>query len=104
MVELRRHSRAPLDVPVEFVVKGTSERLGGTAKDISLGGMFVATAEAPPFNAEIVIHVLIPRQKAPFAIPAIVRWTSKDGMGIQFGLIGAKETFAITEYCREAGI
>jgi type IV pilus assembly protein PilZ len=104
MVELRRHSRAPLDVPVEFVAKGSNERQGGTAKDISLGGMFIATPDPLPFNAELVVHVLMPNQKAPFAIPGVVRWTRPDGMGIQFGLIGAKETFVITELTRKHGI
>jgi hypothetical protein len=29
-----------------------------------------------------------------------VRWTRSDGMGVQFGLIGARETHAITELTR----
>ena len=34
-------------------------------------------------------------------IPGVVRWTRPDGMGVQFGLLGARETHAITELTKE---
>jgi type IV pilus assembly protein PilZ len=98
VVELRRYQRALIDVPVEFVAKGAQERLGGRAKDISLGGMYVLTDTPLPFGAELVLHLTLPGQRAPFALPAVVRWSrTGDGMGVQFGLLGARETHAITE-------
>ncbi|HEY1696307.1 MAG TPA: PilZ domain-containing protein [Polyangiaceae bacterium] len=97
MVELRRYQRAPIDVSVEFVAKGASERAKGQAKDISLGGMFIETATPPPFGADVVVHVTLPGQRTPFAMPAVVRWLGGGGMGLQFGLVGARETHAITE-------
>ena len=99
MVELRRHQRAPIDVPVEFVAKGASG--SGRSADISLGGMFVQTAAPPPFGTELVIHLTLPGQKAPFALTAVVRWTrAGEGMGVQFSPMGARETHAITELTR----
>jgi PilZ domain len=100
-VELRRHNRAPLGVLVEFVAKGTTERIKGSCKDISIGGMFIETTSPLPFKAELTVHVTLPGQKAPFALPGVVRWTRADGMGVQFGLIGARETHAITEVTKE---
>ncbi len=83
---------------MQFVAKGGTERHPGQAKDISLGGMFVQTETPLAFGAEAVVHVTLPGQKAPFAIPAVVRWSrAGEGMGLQFGLIGARETHAITE-------
>ena len=35
--------------------------------------------------------------RAPSALPGIVRWVKPGSMGIQFGLLGARETYAITE-------
>ncbi|HEY8089155.1 MAG TPA: PilZ domain-containing protein [Polyangiaceae bacterium] len=101
MVELRRYQRAPIDVPVEFVAKGATARSGGQAKDVSLGGMFVETAEPPAFGADVVVHVTLPGQKTAFALPAVVRWLGGGGMGLQFGLLGARETHAITELTKE---
>ena len=100
MLELRRHSRTVIDVHVEFVGKGATERFAGRAKDISLGGMFIETDRPLPFSAEVTVHLTLPSQKAPFALPGVVRWNRDGGMGVQFGLIGARETHAITELTR----
>ena len=103
MVELRRHQRVPFDGPVEFVAKGSTERIAGRCKDVSLGGMFVQTPSALPFGAELVVHVTLPGQKTLLSMPAVVRWTRPgEGMGLQFRLIGARETHAITELTRLA--
>jgi Tfp pilus assembly protein PilZ len=102
-VELRRTPRAPIDVLVEFAIKGGSaERSGGRAKDISLGGMFVETPEVPPFGAEVVVFVILPGHSSPFELPGVVRWTRADGMGVQFRMLGARETHAITEVVRDS--
>ena len=101
MADLRRHPRVPFDGPVEFAQKGAGERIAGQCKDISLGGMYVQTPRPSPFGAELIVHVTLPSSPTPFAIPAVVRWARPgQGMGLQFGLIGARETHAITELSR----
>jgi uncharacterized protein (TIGR02266 family) len=103
VAELRRHQRAAIDVPVEFVAKGSSERFAARSRDVSVGGMFVLTATPLPFGADLVLHVTLPGQKAAFALPGVVRWSKTgEGMGVQFGLLGARETHAITELTKEA--
>ncbi|MGD0523983.1 MAG: PilZ domain-containing protein [Polyangiaceae bacterium] len=103
MAELRRHQRAPIDVPVEFVAKGSSERTAARSRDVSVGGMFILTATPLPFGADLVLHVTLPGQKSAFALPGVVRWSKTgEGMGVQFGLLGARETHAITELTKEA--
>ena len=104
MTDLRRTPRAPLDATVGYSIKGGADELYGQARDISLGGMFIAVSEAPAFGAEIDVVVVIPGEKIAFALPAIVRWARDGGMGIQFGLLGARETYAITEYVSKSGI
>lgn len=101
MVDLRRYTRAPIDIEVEFVGKGSSERRKGRAKDLSLGGMFIQSANPLPFSTEVVVTMLVPGQRAALAIPGVVRWGRADGMGIQFGLLGARETHAITELTKD---
>ena len=101
MVELRRYHRAPIDTPLEFAAKGKNERGLGRARDISLGGMFVETPTPLPFGTELVVHVTLPGQRSAFAMPGVVRWARDGGMGIQFGLLGARETHAITELTKE---
>ncbi len=82
-------------------MKGSPERVTGVSTDISLGGMQMRTQHPVPFGSEIVVHVTLPGQKAPFALPAIVRWARGESVGAQFGLLGARETFAITELTKE---
>lgn len=100
MIEQRRHARAPIHAPLSFIVKGNEEQHAGLGKDISLGGMFIETDSPATFGAEVIIHVELPGAGSPFALPGIVRWVRADGMGVQFGLLGARETYVITEIKR----
>lgn len=103
-MEKRRHARAAIDLPVSFVVKGKNESKTGIGKDLSLGGMFVETETPAPFGADVLVQVRLqtPRGDQDFTLPAVVRWVRSDGMGVQFGLLGALETHAITEMTKDA--
>jgi type IV pilus assembly protein PilZ len=97
VVEQRRFTRTPLDVEAVYTLKGAGEARSGIAKDISVGGMFIETSAPPAFGAEVVVRVRLPKVKDEMVLPGIVRWTSARGMGVQFGLLGARETHTITE-------
>ena len=96
MVDLRRHQRTPIDLAVEFLVQGSDRRYPAVAKDVSIGGMFVETPVPLPFATQLAILLPHPSGK-PLVLPAVVRWTQAAGMGVQFGLLGARETHALTE-------
>lgn len=100
-VEQRRYARAPIDSAATFSVKGKTDRLHGLAKDISVGGMFIETDTPAAFGADVIVHVQLPGADAPVALPGVVRWVRDGGMGVQFGLLGALETHAITEIHRK---
>jgi type IV pilus assembly protein PilZ len=106
VIEKRRYARAPIDLPVVFSPKGSAGSANGMGKDISLGGMFIETDTPAAFGAEVVVRVRLrtPSNGAQeFNLPAVVRWVRSGGMGVQFGLLGALETHAITELGKEAG-
>ena len=98
-MELRRFTRAPIAHALEFAAKGAEdvERIDGLAKDISVGGMFVETDFPIGFGKGVIIYLKLPTEKKELTLPGIVRWTRAGGMGVQFGLLGARETHAITE-------
>jgi hypothetical protein len=102
VVEMRRYARTPINVSVEFTPKDEKRALSGVATDISLGGMFIETKTPAAFNASIVVRLRLPGQKEDTVIPATVRWTRADGMGLQFGLTGVRDTHAITELVKKA--
>jgi len=92
----RVHTRVPLDVTL------SCERAGGAsfqarAKDISVGGMFLESAELPTFGTELTMVGRLPGAKKDVRMPAVVRWTKPGGFGVQFGLLGAFETHLISE-------
>jgi hypothetical protein len=100
VIEKRRHARTAIDMPVQFARKGGTTWETGVGKDISLGGIFIESAVAAPFGADIVVRAQLwtaSGNMADFDLPGIVRWVRAGGMGVQFGLLGIHETRAITE-------
>jgi hypothetical protein len=98
--EKRRHFRKLAGYAVEFSVSEGS-RQQGVCRDFSLGGMHIQTAQPAPFGANVTIYLQLKGSQTLSALPGIVRWVKADEMGIQFGLIGARETYAITEMLSE---
>ena len=99
--DLRRSPRVLLDVDVE-VAQGEAT-LVGRAHDISLGGMFVTCRTPAGFGAHVTLTFRLPGGDRELVIPGTVRWTRGDGMGVQFGTFGVRETFAITEWVKKHG-
>ena len=96
VVELRRTKRTPVDIPLEFTQTGVAERTPGRATDLSVGGMYVQTHSPSAFGTQLTVFVAFPGEKRVLQLPAVVRWTRQGhGMGLQLGLLGARETHAI---------
>ena len=93
--EKRSHYRKVVELPVEFSVVGDSDRSVGTCRNLSLGGVHIETETPAPFGARITVHLPL-AGLGPEGLPGIVRWVKAPKMGVQFGLLGARETYAIT--------
>jgi uncharacterized protein (TIGR02266 family) len=86
----RRLGRANLRVPVQVAAHGYL--LAGTARNLSLGGMFVATGRRLPVGDRVVLRIALLEESEPVEIRAEVSWcreTSEDdrrpaGMGLRF--------------------
>lgn len=106
MIEKRQYARTPIDLPVVFAVKDANQWANGIGKNVSVGGISIETETPAPFGAAVVVRI---RLRTPsdgerdFDLPGTVRWTRVNSMGVQFGLIGAVETHAITELTRDSG-
>ena len=87
---------------MEFTQKNADGRSKGLARDISVGGMFVQTEAPAAFGAEVIVYITLPSDPKEMRLPGVVRWKRPDGMGVQFGLLGARETHAITEIVKRA--
>jgi len=94
--EKRRHFRKQVNLDVEFNV-AEGPRQVGICRDFSLGGVHVDTTTPAPFGANVNVYIRLKGTSAESALPGIVRWVKPGSMGVQFGLLGARETYAITE-------
>jgi hypothetical protein len=92
----RVHPRVPLIADVVCEVSGAVPILG-RAKDISIGGMFIESETPVTFGTEVSIVLRLPNTKADSRLPGTIRWLNPGGFGVQFGLLGARETHAISE-------
>lgn len=80
------------------MVKGGAVAFRGTARDISLGGIFFLARNVLPMGAELVVSITLPGQDDELALPGIVRWQRPDGMGVEFEPLGERETRALTAF------
>jgi uncharacterized protein (TIGR02266 family) len=94
----RRYERHP--AAIEVVIQSEGRTIAGRSRDISLGGMFVETTAALPYGTRVSLELKLPALAATAVIDATVRWTGKDGMGVQFGSLRARETWAINQLVR----
>lgn len=64
-----------------------------------MGGMFIETADPAAFGAAVRLFVTWPGLRGETEIRATVRWTKRgEGMGVQFGVMGARETHALVAW------
>lgn len=93
-MEQRKQRRSVIRLAVAFQVAG-GPRIAALCGDISLGGTFIETAEIVPFGAPVRVFLKLPGLATEAVIDAVVRWTKPTGMGVQFGVMGARETHAL---------
>jgi hypothetical protein len=94
----RSHARYPIRLPL-VLVHGENEHEAFSG-DIGLGGMFVHTDVLLAYGARITVRMKLPGLKAESLIVATVRWKSRQGVGIQFHSLRAREVWALNRLVR----
>ncbi|MES1183267.1 MAG: PilZ domain-containing protein [Myxococcales bacterium] len=93
-IDKRSHQRAPIEIAV-VCERQDGSSIGGTARDIGIGGMFIESNEQPDYAEPVVIVGRLPGARHDVRLPGVVRWSKANGFGVQFGSLGAQETHAI---------
>jgi hypothetical protein len=99
MSDQRRHPRVAISVSVRYRLP-RGENVEGTATDLSMGGIFVQAEELPPYGSNLTIECALTENGPVYGFEGVVRWTKPDGFGVQFGLLGARETNALANFLR----
>lgn len=97
--EARREHRRHLELSMRFRIPAEDgdETVHARARNISVGGMFIETDQPLPFGAEVTVEIALPDLPELARIACTVRWTSAEGMGVQFGVMGARETHGLVK-------
>lgn len=94
MVEKRQHPRRTADIDV--VIQSPSGSVSAKSRDLSLGGMFIFTDVTFAFGTKVSIEIVLP-PLGPTKLGATVRWTTSQGVGVQFDPMGVRETHALAD-------
>ncbi|HEX9297568.1 MAG TPA: PilZ domain-containing protein [Polyangiaceae bacterium] len=95
--ERRRAPRVAADKPVEIEIVGGG-RSRAWAADISMGGMSLLTSEVPRHGSFLLVGLGQPVTPFAIRVPATVRWTRRCRFGIQFVLLGVRETSVLLAF------
>jgi type IV pilus assembly protein PilZ len=89
----RALSRLAVEIQVRLVWDERARE--GVITDLALGGLFAECDEQA--QVATAVTLLVKHGACTLRIPAVVRWTSERGMGMQFGLLGAREAQVIAD-------
>lgn len=101
MIEKRQHPRKAVDLEATIRVEGEQQIIEGRVGDLSIGGMFFLGEGKLAFGTKVTVNIRFPKPSGALDFPAVVRWLGEGGIGLQFGLVGAKETHAIAQAVRK---
>ncbi len=95
--ERRKHERRGVDLQATYTL-ADDERHPARISDLSLGGAFVSDVNPPAFGTELTLFIAFPGSTRETKVHATVRWRDPEGVGVQFGMLGARDTYALTEF------
>lgn len=103
-LERRRRSRVRVEADVGLLSQ--SHFYTGLSRDLSRGGLFVATYQPKPPGTTVALYFVLPNGHTVHA-DGVVAWTSEasadcpPGMGIAFEHLAPEDVAAIEDFCRQ---
>jgi hypothetical protein len=70
-------------------------------RNVSLGGMLLATTVQIPYGSKVRLRMHLPALKEATNIEATIRWVKDDSIGVQFGSLRAREVWALNQLFKE---
>ena len=89
--ELLRRSSPRLSIEATVSYARGNRRGVGLTLNLGLGGMAIRSAEPPGVGESAVLVVRLPDTQ-PLPFTGIVRWSSAEAFGIQYGPLGGLQT------------
>ncbi len=96
----RQFERYDIALPL-LLIHGDQE-IRGTSRNISLGGMLIDGTTDLPFGTAVKVRIRLPAMKEACDLAATIRWVQGGAIGVQFGSLRAKETWALNQLAKPA--
>jgi type IV pilus assembly protein PilZ len=100
VTEKRKFPRTTVDLEGTLLVDGAHEETRVKVRNLGIGGLFLTANISLSFGAKVTVTIDFPAPVGRLVFPAVVRWRDNDGTGLEFGLLGAKQTHAIAQLMR----
>ena len=88
-------------MPVRFrtIVNGhPGAWVDAETRNIGVGGAFVVTKLVQPIGDPVTIELSLPTTDQVFTLPAVVRWSDGNGMGVQFVGVDVDVLLELNDY------
>ncbi len=92
----RRQQRYDRRLEIEVIRDDAHETT--FTRNVSLGGVFVESAERPPFGTRVKLKFKVPTQKEPIDVGGVIRWHDGSGFGVQFDGLRARDVWALGKF------
>jgi uncharacterized protein (TIGR02266 family) len=100
LVEHFRRTDPRYDRRIEVEVKAGQKNFRAHTRNLSLGGMYLETADVLPLLTTVELRFKLPAQPEPVEVTAEVRWVEPgtpgglSGMGLRFQGLRARDVWA----------
>lgn len=102
MHERRHHFRGKArpgrKLPIRFRAAGQPAWVDAETRNIGVGGAFIVCQLIQPTGSELAVELALPTTDRMFALPAVVRWATSDGMGVQFVGVDVDVLLELNDY------
>lgn len=97
---MRENLRRSCLINAAFTVRG--RRYRSYLLDISIGGVFVETAERFSVGEPVEVSFSLPDRRAPLALRGLIAWSGPRGFGVRFDRLSPAQSEAIQSFVRES--
>lgn len=99
MADNRSQTRHKVSIPATLTVDGTPNDC--TMLNLSLGGALVAAQAKYAMGQRVRVSFRVPTMSEAIEVGATVRWSTTEGVGVQFDGLRARDVWALNEYFKQ---
>jgi hypothetical protein len=104
-VTVNRRSATRYEVAIAVIVRVGGEPLDpeveSMIENLSLSGAFVALGQRLAIGTRVSLQFELPNHNRPIESEAVVRWSSDEGVGVQFDGLRAGEVWSLGKFLEQ---